>query len=123
MDSEIYKQNILDHAQHPRNKAEMLDPDVAVPAKNASCGDSFILYFRVEDGLISEATFSGVGCAISQAAASLLTEKLTGMTLDDAKKLTEEDVRSMLGVPISVAREKCAFLALRGIEEAIKKYE
>lgn len=121
MNEELYKQHILDHYNNPRNKAEMFEPTVKVPAKNASCGDSYILYVKIENDIITEATFSGVGCAISQASASLLTEKVTGMTTDHAQKITEDDVYTMLGVEISIGRQKCALLLYNALQEAIKK--
>lgn len=117
--SEIYKQHILDHYNNPRNKAEMFEPTVKVPAKNASCGDSYILYLAIEKDIINEATFSGVGCAISQAAASMLTEKLAGMTLDEARTLKEEDIYTMLGIEVTVGRQKCALLLFNALQEAL----
>jgi nitrogen fixation NifU-like protein len=118
MNDVLYQAHILDHAQHPRNKAEMLEPDVVVPAKNPSCGDSLVLYLKLNDGTIAEATFSGVGCALSQAAASLLTEKITGKTLADALQLTEADVYALLHVEVTAGRQKCALLAWRALMEA-----
>ncbi|HCC05104.1 TPA: Fe-S cluster protein [Patescibacteria group bacterium] len=118
--SEIYKQHILDHYNNPRNKEEMYKPTVSVPAKNASCGDSYILYLAIENKRITQATFSGVGCAVSQAAASLLTEKLTGMDVEEARALIEEDMYAMLGIEISLGRQKCALLLFRGLEEALR---
>jgi len=120
MDSDIYKEHILDHYKKPHNKEEMFEPDIRIPAKNASCGDSFILYLKLDGATIQRATFSGVGCCISQAAASLLTEKLTGMDVVDARSLTEEDIYAMLGIEITLGRQKCALLLFRGLEEALK---
>lgn len=99
----------------------MYEPDVRVPARNASCGDSYILYLKVEGDRIQQATFSGVGCAVSQAAASMLTDKLQGMTFEEARTITEDTIYTMLGVEISEGRQKCALLMLRGLEEALKK--
>jgi len=120
MDSEIYKQHILNHNSKPHNKEEMFEPDVRVPAKNASCGDSFILYLKLDGTTIQQATFSGVGCCISQAAASMLTDKLKGLSVEEAKTITEETVYSMLGVEVTAGRQKCALLLFRGLEEALR---
>lgn len=121
--SELYKQHILDHYNNPRNKAEMFEPTVKVSAKNASCGDSYYLYLKIENDCIVEATFSGVGCAISQASASLLTEKLKGMTTKHAGEITEEDIYTMLGVEISLGRQKCALLVYNALQEALATKE
>jgi nitrogen fixation NifU-like protein len=69
--------------------------------------------FHVKDGVIEDIRFHGRGCAISQASASLLTERLKGMTLDDAKKISKDDVLGELGIEISPARIKCALLSLK----------
>lgn len=122
MNEELYKQHIMDHYRRPRNKEELEDPDVIQPAKNAACGDSYILYLKIRDGSITKATFSGVGCAVSQASASILTERVTGMTVPHALRLTEGDVYAMLGVPISAGREKCALLLFRAFQEALTTY-
>ena len=123
MNQDLYKQHILDHYNAPRNKEVMENPTVELPTKNPSCGDSYILYIDVKDGCIQKATFTGVGCAISQAAASLLTDKVQGMTVEHAQKLTKEDVYDLLKVEISVGREKCALLLYRGLQEALKSLE
>ncbi len=119
MDQTLYQARILEHAQHPRNKAEMLDPDIRVPAKNPSCGDSLILYLRLKDGSIQEASFSGVGCAISEAAASMLTETLVGKSIAEAAAVTDADVYRMLGIELTIGRQKCALLAWRALQQGL----
>ena len=123
MNDEIYKQHILDHYNKPRNKEVLVDPTIELPVKNASCGDSYILYLNIESGCIKKATFTGVGCAISQAAASMLTEKIKGMTIEHAEKITESDVYDMLKVEISIGRQKCALLLYKGLQDALKEYD
>ena len=120
MSEEIYKQHILDHYNTPKNKEMLFEAEIELPAKNASCGDSYVLYMNIENGCIHEATFSGVGCAISQAAASILTEKVKGMTIEHAQKITEEDVYTMLGVEITIGRQKCALLIYNALQEALE---
>lgn len=122
MNQDLYQQHILEHAKHPKNKAQMEDPDVTQVAKNVSCGDSYIAYLRIEDDIIIDATFSGVGCAISTAAASLVTEHIRGKTLPNAERMNEQDVYSLLGVPISTGREKCALLLYRALQGALRNY-
>ncbi len=123
MNEDLYKQHILDHNSAPRNKEVLENPTIELPTKNPSCGDSYILYLNVKGGCIEKATFTGIGCAISQAAASLLTEKVKGMTVEHAKKLTKEDVYDLLKVDISSGREKCALLLFNGLQEALGSLE
>ena len=120
MTQEIYKQHIIDHFNNPRNKAQMFEPDIEQVAKNPSCGDSYILYLRITERVIKDATFSGVGCAISTASASLLTEKIKGMEINEAKKITKDDIFDMLKIEISIGREKCALLLFNALQEALK---
>ena len=90
---------------------------------NPTCGDEITVYLDIENDVIKEATFSGHGCAISQASISMLTEKLKGMKLEEVKKLNKDDVYSLLGIPISINRIKCAILSLKTVQGAVKKYE
>lgn len=119
MNEDLYKQHILDHFNNPRNKRQMEDPDIEEVAKNASCGDSYILYVKIQDSRIKDVTFSGVGCAISTAAASILTEKIRGMEIKEVKQITEQDIYTMLGVPISIGREKCALLLFNALQRVL----
>jgi nitrogen fixation protein NifU and related proteins len=115
----LYQARILDHYKHPRNKREMSDADVVKRASNPSCGDTLTLYVRFEGEALVDVSFVGEGCAVSQASASLLTEKLRGMTKSDACALTVEDIFAMLGVPISPGREKCALLAWGALQGGV----
>lgn len=121
MNQDIYQQHILEHAKHPKNKAQMESPSIEQIAKNVSCGDSYILYLCIEKGVIRDATFSGSGCAISTAAGSLLTQHLKGMTTEHAKKLTEKNVYELLGVTVSKGREKCALILFWALQEALER--
>ena len=103
-DDQFYREYILDHYKNPRNFGRLEHP---------LCGDVVGMDFRVKEGLIEDVRFHGRGCAISQASASLLTERLKGMALDDAKKIGKEDVLGELGIQISPARIKCALLSLK----------
>ncbi len=112
MDEELYKQNILDRYHHPRNKGAPESYDVREGGVNASCGDSLIIFLKFgDDGKILEAKFDGEGCAISQAAADMLMEKITGMKMDDFASISEKDIALLLGIEIGQSREKCAYLA------------
>ncbi len=112
MDEELYKQNILDHYKHPRHKKVPESYDMREGGVNASCGDSLIVFLKFDDdGKISEANFDGEGCAISQAVADMLMEKIIGTRMEDFLLISEKDISDLLGITIGPSREKCAFLA------------
>ncbi|MGM0591793.1 MAG: iron-sulfur cluster assembly scaffold protein, partial [Halobacteriota archaeon] len=112
MGSDMYRQQILDHYKNPRNFGEMQDPTFSHVGENPSCGDTIQMDVRLEDDgeTIEYVTFAGDGCAISQASASLLSQKLPGTTLDELDEMDRDDVVEMLGVDISPMRIKCAVL-------------
>src|SRR6266478_2423987 len=88
-------------------------PDITHEEDNPLCGDVVGMDFKIKDGVIEDIRFHGRGCAISQASASLLTERLKGIALDQAKKIDKNDVLGELGIQISPARIKCALLPLK----------
>jgi nitrogen fixation protein NifU and related proteins len=112
-DDQFYREYILDHYKNPRNFGRLESPDITHEEDNPLCGDVVGMDFDIEDGVIADVRFHGRGCAISQASASLLTERLKGMALDDAKKINKDDVLGELGIQISPARLKCALLPLK----------
>ena len=112
MDEQIYKENILDHSRNPRNKTKLETPTHQHTENNPLCGDQITIYLKLENQKIKQITFQGHGCAISQASASILTEYAVGK---DLKEITKEKILELLGIPISYAREKCAFLVLKAI--------
>ena len=112
-DDQFYREYILDHYKNPRNFGRLDNPDISHEEDNPLCGDVIGMDFRVTGGVIEDIRFHGRGCAISQASASLLTERLKGMALDDAKKIDKADVLGELGIEISPARIKCALLSLK----------
>ncbi len=120
MMEEIYKENILDHYKNPRNKGRLRDFDFEGSARNTSCGDTATVFVSLKDDVVSKASFEGDGCAISQAGASMLTEKIKGMKTENLKLLSPGDIYNMLGVKINPGRVGCALLAYQALEEALK---
>lgn len=119
MADSIYREAILDHNRNPRNKG-VLDPaDFSYEDVNPLCGDEIRIDMRTDGEKITEIRFSGRGCAISQAAASILTEMVEGQPLNVVKAITREDMLEELGVPISPARMKCAMLGLKVMKAGI----
>ena len=112
-DDQFYREYILDHYKNPRNFGRLEHPDISHEEDNPLCGDVIGMDFRIKEGVIEDIKFHGRGCAISQASASLLTERLKGLPLEDAKKIGKSDVLGELGIDISPARIKCALLSLK----------
>jgi nitrogen fixation protein NifU and related proteins len=112
-DDQFYREYILDHYKNPRNYGRLDHPDITHEEDNPLCGDVVGMDFRIKDGVIEDVRFHGRGCAISQASASLLTERLKGIALDEAKRIDKNDVLGELGIQISPARIKCALLPLK----------
>lgn len=112
-DDQFYREYILDHYKNPRNFGRIENPDITHEEVNPLCGDVVGMDIKLTDGEIADVKFHGRGCAISQASASLLTERIKGMSLENAKQVDKEDVLDELGIEISAARLKCALLPLK----------
>lgn len=113
---EIYRENILDHYKHPTHRGTIENPEITYEDANPLCGDVIRMDLRVKDGKIEEVRFSGTGCSISQASADMLCEKIEGMTLEEARKLSRDDVVEMLGIELGPVRLKCGLLALKTLK-------
>ena len=119
MAESLYREIILDHYRNPRNRGTLDPADYSYEDSNPLCGDEVRIDVRVADGLVSDIKFSGRGCAVSQAATSILTEMVQGRPLDDVKALTKDDLLEELGIPVSPARLKCALLGLKVLKAGI----
>jgi len=115
---DFYRDYILDHYRNPRNFGHLERADASAEDLNPLCGDVIRMELQVEDGVVKDVRFSGKGCAISQASASMLTEELKGMPLEDVAKLSKEIVLENVGIGISPTRMKCAMLGLRVAKSA-----
>ena len=113
MDDQFYREFILDHFKNPRNFGRIEGADISHEENNPLCGDVVGIDFKVAGDVIEDVKFHGRGCAISQASADLLTERLKGMSLQEARKIGKEDILDELGIDISPARLKCALLSLK----------
>ena len=111
MDEELYKENILDRYKHPRQKGVPEKHDIHEGGVNATCGDNLIVFLSFdENGNIKEAHWDGEGCAISQASADMLMDKIIGKSMESIGKITEKEIHELLGIEIGPSREKCAYL-------------
>ena len=117
---DFYRENILDHYRHPHNKGELAQPTHTHQEDNPLCGDVIRIDLHVnENDVIDQVGFSGEGCAISQASASMLTEMLERKTLEEAKQLGKEDILAALGIELGPVRLKCALLSLKVLKGAV----
>jgi len=115
----IYREIILEHYHHPKNRG-VLDPaDFSYQDVNPLCGDEVRIDVRVDGDRVSEVKFSGRGCAVSQASASILTEMVEGKTLAEVKAIGKDELLDEIGIPVSPARIKCALLGLKVLKAGV----
>ena len=120
MEEEIYKEMILELYRNPLNKKALLDYDAKYKEFNPSCGDEIEIFIKFDaSGKVVDIGRQGQGCAISQAAVSLLTEEINGKTREEIKLLTENQMIEMLGIAISKNRLKCATLGFKAIQKCL----
>jgi nitrogen fixation NifU-like protein len=111
---DMYRENILDHAQNPRFPGVLEPADIDHEESNPLCGDRLRLTLRLDDhNRITALAWDGEGCAISQASASMLGEQILGKTLEEIRTLSKDDIFELLGIPLSPNRMKCALLSLQ----------
>ncbi|MBI1927077.1 SUF system NifU family Fe-S cluster assembly protein [Candidatus Poribacteria bacterium] len=115
----IYQEDILDHYENPSNYGSLENPDISYEEDNPLCGDKIRMELKVDDGIITDIRFSGHGCTISRASASMLTERIKGQRLEDVKKMSKDDILEMLGIPLGPVRLKCALLSLKVLKAGV----
>jgi nitrogen fixation NifU-like protein len=115
---DFYREEILEHYTHPHNYGTLENPDISHEEDNPLCGDRIRFDIELDrDGqTVKDVRFSAVGCAISKASASMLTDLLVGQTLDEIKAMTKDDVVEELGIDLGPVRLKCALLPLKVVK-------
>ena len=120
---DLYRDYILEHYRRPHNFGVLEDATATYEGANPLCGDRITMMLGVRDGVVERVGFTGRGCAISQASASLLTDEIKGKPLTDVAKLSSDDILDLLGIEISPARLKCAILSLDTVQHALAEME
>ncbi|HTU83664.1 MAG TPA: SUF system NifU family Fe-S cluster assembly protein [Candidatus Acidoferrales bacterium] len=115
---DFYRDYILEHYRNPHNFGTLERFDASAEDLNPLCGDQIRMQLKVDDGVVTDVRFSGKGCAISQASASMLTDAVKGMKLEDVATLSKDAVLENVGIDISPTRMKCAMLGLRVLKSA-----
>ncbi len=114
MDNQMYREQIIDLYENPLNYGTLEAADFDYEEDNPLCGDVIRIFLQLDDDKrIEGVKWSGQGCAISQASASLLTEEIKGKTLDEVKEFSKEELLELLGIQLSMTRVKCALLSLK----------
>jgi nitrogen fixation NifU-like protein len=120
---QLYREIILDHYKNPRGHGVLEDADVSAEGQNPLCGDEVSIYVSFTPGsdVIDEVKFSGRGCAISQAATSMLMGMVQGKTADEVAAMSKDELLEELGIPLTPVRLKCAILGLTTLKLALHK--
>lgn len=117
---DLYREQIIDRYKNPRMKGSLDPHDYSYEDDNPLCGDQIRIDLRVDgEGRVTEAAFSGTGCAISQASADLLLEEVIGKSLEDIKTLSKQDILELLGIDLGPVRLKCALLSLKVLKAGV----
>jgi nitrogen fixation protein NifU and related proteins len=121
----LYRDFILEHYRNPHNKGYLDPHDLHFADSNPTCGDEMSMTLRLDKtgSAVADVAFDGRGCAISQASASIMTDTLRGQTLDQVRAMNPKDLLDELGVPIGPARLKCALLAYKVLQGAVRGSE
>jgi nitrogen fixation protein NifU and related proteins len=118
----LYSEVLLDHFRHPRNYGHLRAPDIACEDVNPLCGDRIRIEVRLNHSVVEDARFTGDGCAISMAAASLLTELIVGTDITDSVGISDDKLISALESDIRPSRLQCALLPLSVLREGLRNY-
>jgi nitrogen fixation NifU-like protein len=111
----MYREEILEHWRNPLNFGKIEDASLIIDQINPLCGDQVTFYFKIKNGKVKNVKFTGNGCAISIASASILSENIKNKKISAISKITGEEVLELIGGKVAPARLKCAFLTLEAL--------
>ena len=123
MPIDMYAEEIISHYEHPHNKGEIKNPSTSMHEYNPLCGDDLTIYLKIKDNRVDDVKFTGTGCAISMASASMLTDSIKGRSLNEIEKMGLRSIIELLGIDPGPARLKCATLSLKTVKEALFLYQ
>ncbi|MBI2431177.1 MAG: SUF system NifU family Fe-S cluster assembly protein [Candidatus Levybacteria bacterium] len=115
----LYREELLEHYRNPLNFGELSDYTVSAKQTNPFCGDDVEMFIKLNEDKVEDIRFTGQGCAISMAGASILTERVKGKVKSQLTKFSENDMLNLLGIEVSETRKKCALLALSVLKDCI----
>lgn len=118
---DLYREYILEHYKYPHNSGTLEAPTISHEEHNPLCGDQIRIDLLIEDEVIKDIRFSGRGCAISQASASILTDEIKGKSVAEAKAFSKEALLDLIGIPLgkNPVRLKCALLSLKTLKAGL----
>lgn len=117
---DLYREVIIEHYKNPSHRGQLDPHDISFADNNPVCGDHIRIDLRVDnDGRVTEATFDGHGCAISQASADLLVDSIIGKSVEEVKSLNKEHILDLLGIDLGPVRLKCALLSLKVLKAGV----
>jgi nitrogen fixation NifU-like protein len=116
---DFYRENILDHYRNPRNSGHLESPTATAEGVNPLCGDELSVELEIDDDVVRDVRYNGRGCAISQAAASMISDVDKGKTVAEVAALGRDDILDELGIPLTPIRLKCAMLSVSVLKVAL----
>ncbi|CAA9540306.1 MAG: Putative iron-sulfur cluster assembly scaffold protein for SUF system, SufE2 [uncultured Thermomicrobiales bacterium] len=122
MDRQQYIEILLDHFENPRGRHRMDNADVQLGGGNPGCGDLITMYLKIDDDHVTDVSFEGEGCTISQAGGSIITELVEGLSLDEIKALGTHTMIEEMGADVVKSRVRCATLALGTVQAAVDQF-
>lgn len=123
MDYDLYQEELMDHYRHPQNNKKIPNANFASGEYNPSCGDKMHIEGLIDHDTLTQIGFQGKGCVISQAAASMLTQKSKGKKVDEILEFNKNTVQELIGLPLGPTRLKCALLCLHVLQQGILEFK
>lgn len=120
---DLYREEIMDIYKNPARRGKLSDASITTDKKNPMCGDDIYVQLKIEKGLIKDARFDGSACLVSIVSSEILLDFLVDKTIEEARKITKDELLDMLKLNLTTSRVGCATLALTAVQKAIEEYE